>query len=851
MDATLHQFPANRAAPATLQPAIDVAGVNLYCPADLCRRPSGACINLPNTETTNCDAEAAHSNEDDPRPGVSVILFEDAIRQGKLIADARRLLNLQETPVEFFVVTGSDTRLTPLSGSKAAVSVQSVEAAIRLSKHETIAIADSVYRFDDAHWNVIKPTSESQAIRSWSFAPSLAPGSRRVLAWFYCLMVRILLGVRKNRITPGLVVFPKPLLGGIDLHRIDSKHPDSVSQLMAVAKSRGIPLEEHRCSVRQSDTLWSKTNSGEPHFPKSKSIKASIRHTIQFWFGELAFPARLQTKSRRAQKYDWNSIARDCLILIVAAVLLFANSGYPLFEPDETRNAQLALNIVESGNWLSLSLFDEPYWDKPPLLAWLTAVSYTCFGVSEWSTRLPSLVSSLLLIAFLLNAGTKLLGSRVAAMGCAALLLAWGFSFQSRYVTMDALLMLCTTVTTLGIAVGIRRRNQRTYRPRWLIASGIALGLGILAKGPVCAVLAIPPVIVWAALNAEITRKARKEAFKRVAIPAAIIAAPWFIITTILHPEFAYHFLWKHHVVRFSDAFNHEEPFWYYAPIIWLFMFPASILLPRVIHAMASQKQKHCSFRTPVHGLLVLSSIWIIGFFSFSQCKLPAYIFPVFPMIALLTGAVLDIDLARSPETRGRIDRLPKRIAIGLVILTTIVAIVSWSFGAVDSTSTLVAAATVLASIALAILFSTKRTTGRKKAWLATAAIGLLFVFLGVNHLVPAFSQHRSISSAISGEQGRESVPVVYFGRDSFASDIYLPHRTVVQFDEESLESLEEFMLRNPQASIVASDENLERVKTVLGENASVEKGAGRHVWKISLTPERLVARPLTDKLRK
>ena len=796
----------------------------------------------PDVEGICADTECGHG-------GVSLVLFEDSNHQGQLIATARRWFGQQSIPIEFFVVSSEGTKLAPLSGSGKTTSVRSIDAAVRLSQYDSMAIVDAVYQFNGLHWKVIDPNQKPPAVRSFSFAPTLAPGSRRILAWLYCLVLRLLLRVRKNRITPGFVTFPKELVANLDLHRIDPGTAESPSQMVALAKASGIDVEEHRCSTRQPNTLWTKTNSSGPHFPKSKSLKRSIRTSFQFWFAELAFPSR-ESASRRAKNTKWNNIATSCAILFVAAILLFANSSHPLFEPDETRNAQLALNIVESGDWISLTLSGKPYWDKPPLLAWLTAISYKCFGVSEWSTRLPSQVSSLFLIAFILLSGTKLLGFRAVAIGSTVLLLAWGFSFQSRYVTMDALLMLFTTMATLGIAVGVEGDNRRDFRARWLLISGTALGLGLLAKGPICMVLTIPPVSLWLFLNRDVKPKAIKAVAKLVAIPAISISAPWFILTTIRNPEFAWYFLWKHHVLRFSDAFNHEEPFWYYVPIVWLFMFPASILLPRVFRVMLSRKDKHRSSRTPTHALLLFSAIWVIGFFSLSQCKLPAYIMPAFPMLALLAGAVFDIDLARQSKSRGRLERLPKRISIGICILSAIAAFLAWHFGGKDTVGKLFSGCIILTSIALALQFPVRRTTSRKKAWLATTAICLMFVLLGVNHLVPSIAKQRSILNTIANSNGGESIPVVYFGRDSFASSIYIPDRKVVHFDEESIVPLERFLSNHQQSSVIASDENIARLQRVLDRNAVIEKSHGRHIWNISFTAERFASGASTEKTR-
>ncbi|QEG23261.1 ArnT family glycosyltransferase [Mariniblastus fucicola] len=797
---------------------------------------------------TRPDDEDPREESNDSPLGVSVIVFEDAEHHGKLIADMRASFQRRGTPIEFIIVSAEGPRLAPLSGTQHAESVQSFDAAIRLARHENIAVADAVYDFDAAHWQIVDPANRHDAFRSWSYSPSRAPGSRKLLVWIYCMVVRLLFGVSKNPIAPGIVTFRKSQLTGIDTSRLELNTTDSVTQLLAVAKSKGRRVEEHRCNFRQPDLEWHKKNSIGPHFPKSKSIKRSIKRNLQFWFSELAFPARLNETNHVSSPR--NLAIATAMLLIVAGTMLFANSSYPLFEPDETRNAQLAINIAETGNWGSLSLADEPYWDKPPLLAWLTAISYECFGISEWATRLPSIISSLCLLGLMMLAGTKLIGLRATTFGAASLLLAWGFSFQTRYATMDALLMLFTTATILGIAVGVMQDGSRKFRKGWLIVSGISLGLGLLTKGPICLVLTVPPIVAWMVLNRDISRDAKRATMKLVAIPAILVAAPWFVLTTLTNPEFAWYFLWKHHVLRFSDAFNHQEPFWYYLPILWLFMFPASILLPRVIYVAVARKQKYRRFQTPTHGLLLMSTLWIVGFFSMSQCKLPAYILPAFPLIALLTGVIANFEIGRSTGIRTRFDRLPRRIAIGVCVLTWVVSGISiLQFGSVDFGSLTLFALANLASVVLLVTFPLKRSSPKTASWLATLAIGMIFVFLGVNKLVPSIALDRSILLSIAQQQTADQPQtVVYFGRDAFGAGLYLPESSVVQIDEDSPEQVGQILAQSGAATIVASDSNISMLKATFGDAISISQPIGRHTFRVSASPERIATgtRPTT-----
>ena len=744
----------------------------------------------------------------------------------------------RDRPVEFIVVSKFESRVVPLSGSPETIHARTLPDAIHRSRFEHVAILDPVYRFQPMHWHLVDPKDKPEAFRSWSFAPTKAPGSRRLLAFLLVLISRLLLGVRKTRLACGIVTFTKSTQLLIDLQRLAGDSQDGTAELLALAKSRGLTVEEISSGSYQAETEWTKSNSCDPNFPRSRSLKRSIKKSLQFWFCELVFPSR-KTISSQKKTGAFSKTMLSAMMLMLAAIVLFANSGYPLFEPDEARNAQLALNILDSGDWISLSLAGEPYNDKPPLLAWLTAISYSVFGVSEWATRLPSALASFLTIGFMIYAGQKLFCFRKAIIGSALLLLAWGFLFLSRFVTMDSLLTLFTTVSTLGIAVAAEKESSSS-KSRWLLFAGVAMGLGILVKGPICAVLTLPPITLWLMLSRNISSKNISFILRRVFIPACLVASPWYVLISIHNPNYLYEFIWKHHVQRFSDAFVHSEPFWYYLPIGYLMMFPASILLPRMIRAMTSGKQKYREQRTPAHGLLLLFSLWTFGFFSMSQCKLPSYILPAVPMIALLTGAVLDADLKRATGQRTRIDRLSKRISIGLCLLSALLVGVGWRFGGSSLILVTFAIVALIASVLLVVAYPIKRSTSRHTSWTATFAVGFLFVLLGVNFVVPSIAAKRSILKSLAADQNTKSIPVLYFGRDSFASSIYLPDRTVVYFNGDSLAEAKEWLQRQPQTLFVASDDNAEEIREAFGDSASIKETATRHTFQLSLIPERL-----------
>jgi hypothetical protein len=202
-------------------------------------------------ETSNPLHEVNLRAEENASSGISVIVFEDAANQGKLIADARRNLDTVSVETEYLIVSPNSPKLAPLTGTQRASSVHDLHSAIRSAKFECIAIVDAVYKFDLSHWRVVEPKHDDNIFRTWSYRRSLAPGSRNLLVTLYCLMIRILLGIRKNRITPGMCTFSKDALTDLELDRVDGKNADAVSQLLALARSSGFRSTELRF-IRQT-----------------------------------------------------------------------------------------------------------------------------------------------------------------------------------------------------------------------------------------------------------------------------------------------------------------------------------------------------------------------------------------------------------------------------------------------------------------------------------------------------------------------------------------------------------------------------------------------------------------------
>src|SRR5262249_46809437 len=153
---------------------------------------------------------------------------------------------------------------------------------------------------------------------------------------------------------------------------------------------------------------------------------------------------------------------RLALLLVVPAILLYPRLDFRLFEPDESRYAQIPREMLQRGDPIVPTLQGEPYLDKPPLFYWLVMVSYTTFGIHDWAARMAAAVAvhATVLLTYLL--GRRSLGDRPAWWGACVLALAPGFLAMARLLILDGLLTLCVALALLAALEAVR--GDRLHR---------------------------------------------------------------------------------------------------------------------------------------------------------------------------------------------------------------------------------------------------------------------------------------------------------------------------------------------------------------------------------------------------
>jgi 4-amino-4-deoxy-L-arabinose transferase-like glycosyltransferase len=362
-----------------------------------------------------------------------------------------------------------------------------------------------------------------------------------------------------------------------------------------------------------------------------------------------------------------------CLLLISAGVFLFlVNLGGPsLWDVDEGRNATAAMEMFESGDWVKPTFNGQLRPHKPVLLYWLQALCYGQFGINEFSARLPSALAALLTLLVVYELGRRMFG---AATGlCAGLILASTASFcgAARFANPDALLNLFTALAlflfwqafTLGTRV-------------WYLLFGASIGCAVLAKGPVGIVLPFAGIglfLLWA-------RQLRWIIVRRLLlslVPCLLVALPWFVWVAVeTKGQFLRDFFLTHNLDRGLNAMeSHGGPVYYYAlalvagfapwSVFFLFTLRSVLVMARSISHVQCQERDTTSVQPstsdvpqrysppPENGAVPRGSwyayrflcSWIIVFlvvFTIAATKLPNYILPLFPALALLTAHALE-----------------------------------------------------------------------------------------------------------------------------------------------------------------------------------------------------------------
>jgi len=322
--------------------------------------------------------------------------------------------------------------------------------------------------------------------------------------------------------------------------------------------------------------------------------------------------------------------------LAMAAVLLGAALTVPfrhLWEVDEPRYAEVAREMITSGQWLVPHLYGEPYTHKPPLYIWLeaglrlTGLSWTAAGV------LPALLAFFGILALMPRlARATGLDDEVGRLGGIALAASPLAVFLALGARMDMLLAFFYTLAILMLAqlLGLGSAavpNRRAHTVFWL-----AIGLGVLTKGPVAVVLPLlAAVLAWALLRPRPSLRAVFVGWGPLLAVGLVLA--WLVPAGIAGgPEYLYEVTIRQSAGRMANSFAHREPFYFYVARYPLIGLPWSVAA--VVAAFHALRRRALD----AGGFLALAALAVPLFFSLISGKLEIYLLPMFPPAMLLAA---------------------------------------------------------------------------------------------------------------------------------------------------------------------------------------------------------------------
>lgn len=346
------------------------------------------------------------------------------------------------------------------------------------------------------------------------------------------------------------------------------------------------------------------------------------------------------------------------LVLVLAS--LFTRTFIPI---DETRYVTVAWNMWLRGDYLVPWLNGEAYSHKPPLLFWLMNIGWAVFGVNDWWPRLVPSFFALGSVLLLVRLSLKLWPNEREMAENAALVLL-GSALWIVFTTATMFDMLIAFFTLLGL-LGVVAAWQGETLKGWLML-GLAIGMGLLAKGPTILLQILPVAILapwWT--NEKVNGWRWYAGLLAAIVLGAGIALLWAIPAGIRGGEVYQHAIfWGQTADRMVNAFAHKRPFWWYLPMLPVMLFPWLFWMP-VWRGVSGAVQEHRD--TGVRFCLA----WLLPVFlafCFISGKQVHYLLPVLPAFALLVAKGL------KHSGRQRFDQWPLGIATLMVGLALVVA---------------------------------------------------------------------------------------------------------------------------------------------------------------------------------
>lgn len=370
--------------------------------------------------------------------------------------------------------------------------------------------------------------------------------------------------------------------------------------------------------------------------------------------------ASINSQGRKSLFSSRSNLSFLLILIFLATVALFWKLGAgSLAAWDEAIYAQVSKETAQGGGWLTLHWGYKPWFEKPPLLMWTTALLYRLFGVNEFWARAASALSGVLLVVVTYSLGKLAYNKQAGFLSALVLLTCYYFLSFSRFGTMDVMLTLFTYLAVYAY-LRLRDGNQKWWYMVWA-----ACAFALMTKG---AGGMIAPAIILLALvfDRRFVNAIQAREFRLGFLVALLIVAPWHILMLVRHGRaFTDEYIGYHVVARTTRTLEGHAttPLYYFARLIDGF-FPWCLLTPFAFVSSVREIRRG----QQRSRIFVIACALVFILYTLIPTRRPWYIVPIFPALAILNAALI-VKLYQTYQTRPAYRRIIDSVCALFIIL--------------------------------------------------------------------------------------------------------------------------------------------------------------------------------------
>lgn len=330
------------------------------------------------------------------------------------------------------------------------------------------------------------------------------------------------------------------------------------------------------------------------------------------------------------------------LILFSGFLFFYGLTGFTLFDVDEAVFSEATREMIETGDWITPQYNYSNRYDKPILFYWLMALSYKLFGVNEFGARFwsPTMAVALVIMTFYFLQRTR--NTPVALLSALVLSTCLEMYYLSHVAVTD--MTLCFFITAALYTFFLGHQSSDETKKWWYRSCYIFMALATLTKGPIGVVLPFLAVVPFVIVTNTWQQTLKEGRIFSGILLFLLVAGPWYILEIAINGwEYINKFFIFHNVTRYlSPDRGHKGPIYFYLGIILVGFFPWSAFLPHALIRHISIRIDELKRSAKADSLSFFAISWFLTtllFFTFAKTKLPNYVLPLFPAMAILIGS--------------------------------------------------------------------------------------------------------------------------------------------------------------------------------------------------------------------